>query len=204
MFHYQTVEELRQAAQEDGVTLPLGGDLSPLGQEREVLGVNLPTRVAIQPTEGCAGTAGGQTVGYVFETEASGYGGTVSVMTGIDAEGNITGVVLLSHDETPGLGANAEKPDFLNQYLQPAPEGGLSVIKYQAPSQGQIEAITGATGTSTAVTNAVNQAIEQYYEVKGVERPRKRSTACTTSSPRVSSKKTPCCAWCWAAAPLWR
>ena len=114
-----------------------------------------------------AGTAGGQTVGYVFETEASGYGGTVSVMTGIDAGGNITGVVILSHDETPGLGANAEKPDFLNQYLQPAPEGGLSVIKYQAPSQGQIEAMTGATVTSTAVTNAVNQAIEQYYEVKG-------------------------------------
>ena len=106
-------------------------------------------------------------MGYVFETEASGYGGTVSVMTGIDTEGNITGVVILSHDETPGLGANAEKPDFLNQYLQPAPEGGLSVIKYQAPSQGQIEAMTGATVTSTAVTNAVNQAIEQYYEVKG-------------------------------------
>ena len=36
MFHYQTVEELRQAAQEEGVTLPLSGDLSPLGQELEV------------------------------------------------------------------------------------------------------------------------------------------------------------------------
>ena len=57
-------------------------------------------------------------MGYVFETEASGYGGKVKVMTGIDAEGAITGVVILSHDETPGLGANAEKPDFLNQFLQ--------------------------------------------------------------------------------------
>ncbi len=93
---------------------------------------------------------------------------TVSVMTGIDAEGNITGVVILSHDETPGLGANAEKPDFLNQYLQPAPEGGLSrSSSTRRPAEGQIEAMTGATVTSTAVTNAVNQAIEQYYEVKG-------------------------------------
>ncbi len=68
-------------------------------------------------------------MGYVFETEASGYGGKVKVMTGIDAEGAITGVVILSHDETPGLGANAEKPDFLNQFLQQSP--GWKVIKYQ-------------------------------------------------------------------------
>lgn len=113
------------------------------------------------------GEAGGETVGYVFETGSSGYGGTVKVMTGIDTEGNITGVVILSHDETPGLGANATKPDFLNQYLQPAPEDGLDVIKYQTPAEGQIEAMTGATVTSTAVTDAVNQAIEQYYAVKG-------------------------------------
>ena len=103
----------------------------------------------------------------VFETEASGYGGKVKVMTGIDAEGAITGVVILSHDETPGLGANAEKPDFLNQFLQQAPEGGLEVIKYQTPGEGQIQAMTGATVTSTAVTNAVNQAIAQYNTVKG-------------------------------------
>ena len=90
------------------------------------------------------GSAGGQLVGYVFETEASG-----------------------SHDETPGLGANAEKPDFLNQFLQQAPEGGLEVIKYQTPGEGQIQAMTGATVTSTAVTNAVNQAIAQYNTVKG-------------------------------------
>ena len=60
MFHYQTAEELRQAAQEEGVTLPLGGDLSPLGQELEVQGVKLPNRVAIQPMEGCDGTADGK------------------------------------------------------------------------------------------------------------------------------------------------
>ena len=113
------------------------------------------------------GMAGGERAGYVFETGASGYGGTVTVMTGINAEGNITGVVILSHNETPGLGANAKKPSFLDQYLQPAPEGGLSVIKYQTPAQGQIEAMTGATITTNAVTNAVNQAIEQYYQVKG-------------------------------------
>ena len=48
------------------------------------------------------GSAGGQLVGYVFETEASGYGGKVKVMTGIDAEGAITGVVILSPDAGRG------------------------------------------------------------------------------------------------------
>jgi electron transport complex protein RnfG len=112
------------------------------------------------------GMADGAVVGYVFETESKGYGGTVKVMTGIDSEGNISGVVILSHSETPGLGANAEKADFLDQFLQPA-SGEIQVIKYQTPAEGQIEAMTGATITSKAVTDAVNQAVAQYNTVKG-------------------------------------
>ena len=55
------------------------------------------------------GKENNETVGYVFQTEAKGYGGAVKVMTGISADGQITGVVILEHSETPGLGANAEK-----------------------------------------------------------------------------------------------
>ena len=113
------------------------------------------------------GTSGGETVGYVFETEAKGYGGTVKVMTGIDVEGNITGVVILSHSETPGLGANADRASFTDQYKQAAPEGGITLVKTKAPAEGEVEALTGATITSRAVTDAVNAAIEQYNAVKG-------------------------------------
>ena len=114
----------------------------------------------------------GETVGYVFETEGKGYGGTVKVMTGIDTDGSITGVVILSHSETPGLGANAEKESFREQYKQPVANlaGGISVVKFQTPKEGEIQAMTGATITSTAVTNAVNSAIEQYqnaYQSEG-------------------------------------
>ena len=134
-------------------------------QSRQIV---LPEAEEFSEQEGYyTGSAGGETVGYVFETEAKGYGGTVSVMTGISAEGSVTGVVILSHEETPGLGANAEKAEVLQQYQQPAPEGGLSVVKYQTPQEGQVEAITGATITTAAVTDAVNEAIEQYYAVKG-------------------------------------
>ena len=85
-------------------------------QSRQIV---LPEAEEFSEQEGYyTGSIGGETVGYVFETEAKGYGGTVSVMTGISAEGSVTGVVILSHEETPGLGANAEKEDFLQQYQQ--------------------------------------------------------------------------------------
>lgn len=113
----------------------------------------------------------GVVVGYVFETESKGYGGTVKVMTGISTEGEITGVVVLSHSETPGLGANAEKESFREQYKQPVGDlaGGISVVKFQAPAEGEIQAMTGATITSAAVTNAVNSAIELYQEAYASE-----------------------------------
>ena len=88
-------------------------------------------------------------------------------MTGISAEGEITGVVILDHSETPGLGANAERASFTDQYKQPAPENGITLVKNKAPAEGEIEALTGASITSRAVTNAVNAAIEQYNAVKG-------------------------------------
>lgn len=112
------------------------------------------------------GKANNETVGYVFQTEAKGYGGAVKVMTGISADGQITGVVILEHSETPGLGANAEKASFTDQFKQAAPENGITLVKNKAPSDGEIEAMTGASITSRAVTNAVNEAITKYNTVR--------------------------------------
>lgn len=112
------------------------------------------------------GKANNETVGYVFQTEAKGYGGAVKVMTGISADGQITGVVILEHSETPGLGANAEKASFTDQFKKTAPEKGITLVKNKAPSDGEIEAMTGASITSRAVTNAVNEAITKYNTVK--------------------------------------
>ena len=88
------------------------------------------------------------------------------MMTGIGQEGDITGVVILSHGETPGLGANAVKEEFRDQFRQAAPENGLKVVKFQTPGEGEVEALTGATITTRAVSEAVNAAISQYYEVR--------------------------------------
>lgn len=112
------------------------------------------------------GKKGDETVGYVFVTESSGYGGKVKVMTGIGSDGNIKGIVILSNSETPGLGANCTKESFTDQYKQAA--GEISVVKNQTAGEGQVEAITGATITTRAVTNAVNLAVEKYNQVKEV------------------------------------
>ena len=109
----------------------------------------------------------GGVVGYVFTTSAKGYGGQVEVMTGISAGGEVTGVVLLSQEETPGLGANATKEEFRNQYLQNAPQGGFAVTKTAPAGEGEIVAMTGATITSQAVTDAVNAAVSAYQEIGG-------------------------------------
>jgi len=108
----------------------------------------------------------GNEVGYVFTTGAKGYGGTVSVMVGMDTEGNITGVEILSHSETPGLGANATKADFKERFI--GKSGTLTVNKNSNEGQ-NVQAITAATITSNAVVKAVNLATETYNQIVGGE-----------------------------------
>ena len=113
----------------------------------------------------CIGTnEAGEEVGYVFTSGAKGYGGTVGVMVGIDMDGVITGVEILSHSETPGLGANAVKPDFKDRFI--GKTGALTVDKVSNEGQ-NIQAITAATITSKAVTNAVNAVLAAYEEITG-------------------------------------
>jgi len=114
-------------------------------------------------------TDGGEPAGYIFVTEAKGYGGTIKVMTGISASGSVTGVTILSHSETVGLGANVEKEPFRVQYNQAVPSDGFTVLKSTAAGEGQISAVTGATISSNAVTKAVNEAVTLYQEIQGGE-----------------------------------
>ena len=108
----------------------------------------------------------GETVGYVFTTSAKGYGGAVGVMVGLDADGVITGIEILSHSETPGLGANATSDSFKSQFA--GKSGELTVDKNNNDGQ-NIKAITAATITSKAVTSAVNAVIAEFENIKGGE-----------------------------------
>ena len=105
-----------------------------------------------------------EVVGYVYTSSAKGYGGSVGVMVGIDNDGVVTGIEILSHAETPGLGANATSDDFKSRFV--GKSGELTVDKNSNDGQ-NIQAITAATITSKAVTSAVNAAIAEFENIKG-------------------------------------
>lgn len=106
----------------------------------------------------------GDVVGYTIKTVLSGYSGPVVVMTGIDTEGAITGMKVVSNTETPGLGANASNPEFQEQYAGKSAEGEVELVKNN-PTDGQVQALTGATITSKTVTDSVNEAIKAYNNI---------------------------------------
>lgn len=106
----------------------------------------------------------GDTVGYTVTTMDKSYGGDIKVMTGLDPEGKVTGVEILMIDDTPGLGMNAKKEVFRNQYKDKE-AGNLTVSKTAADDE--IQAITGATKTSDAVTRCVNAAYDAVFNKKG-------------------------------------
>lgn len=112
--------------------------------------------------------ANGELTGYAIPSSYKGYGGDVSIMVGISKDGEVTGVEILSQSETPGLGANCTKESFTDMFKQPVPENGFSVVKDSTGGEGgRIDALTGATITSNAVTCAVNNAVDIYNSLEG-------------------------------------
>lgn len=106
------------------------------------------------------------TIGCIFITEANGYGGVISVMTAVDMECKIIAVeILAADDETPGLGQNVTKPDWHAQFT--GLKNDITVIKGGSANaeNNEINAVTGATISSKAVTTAVNQALDYAEEI---------------------------------------
>lgn len=98
--------------------------------------------------------ASGETAGYCVQTQPSGYGGAIVMMVGIAKDGSVQGVSITESSETPGLGALASEDKFKKQYE------GLTEPAQVNKDGGDIEAISGATITSRAVTSGVNAALE--------------------------------------------
>lgn len=114
----------------------------------------------------------GDTVGCIFVTEANGYGGVVSVMTAVDMEGKIIAVeILAAADETPGLGQNVTKEYFYTRFNGMSGDIVVQKAGTAKKENNEIDAVTGATISSEAVTTAVNQALDYASEiiVKGDE-----------------------------------
>jgi len=101
----------------------------------------------------------GAALGYVVTTTSKdGYGGDITVSVGITADGEVKGIEFLTIGETAGLGMNATQPEWKAQYAGKTVEQ-FTVTESGASSDEEIDAISGATITSNAVTGAVNLAL---------------------------------------------
>lgn len=98
----------------------------------------------------------------VTTTSKNGYGGDIEITVGITNDGEISGVSFLSIGETAGLGMKAKEPAFYNQYV------GKTTDNFYVSKDGgdgeAIDALSGATITSRAVTEAVNVALAYSKE----------------------------------------
>ncbi len=101
----------------------------------------------------------GALLGYVVTaTTSEGYGGDIQIIMGISADGTVQGLDYLTINETVGFGLNAKEPEFTDQFV------GQQVLEFQytktgASGEGEIDAISGATITTSAVVDAVNAAV---------------------------------------------
>jgi len=110
--------------------------------------------------------SGGKVVGVCVSVSPNGYGGAIDMIVGVGADGKVTGVDIINQSETAGLGSNATKPEFREQYVG---KGTISKVVKTGAKEDEIDAITSATITSKAVTNGVNSAVAAAESVLAKE-----------------------------------
>ena len=131
--------------------MPIDGDYEDVTDQYSgdpvtvpVTGVSVPVKAVYKAAD----------EGYVVETMSpNGFGGALDMMAGVDNDGNVTGIAIISHAETSGLGSKSTDPEWQAQFK--GVNGTIGVTK----DGYQINAITGSTITSRAVCDGVNTAI---------------------------------------------
>ncbi|ORJ57445.1 RnfABCDGE type electron transport complex subunit G [Geothermobacter hydrogeniphilus] len=134
--------DLDNAPDADTVVLPVGTDKKGRPVERTFY----------------RGRKGGRLTGIAFKVIApEGYSGNIEIMVGVTPERLVSGIAILSHAETPGLGAKIIEPQFRDQFKGK----GLDNADWRVKKDGgQFDQITGATISPRAVVKAVKQGLE--------------------------------------------
>jgi len=106
----------------------------------------------------------GDTAGVAIKTQVKSYGGKLEMMVGVSEEGAVTGVKILTHQDTPGLGTQPMESEYLKQYI------GLTVLTAgHINDDEQVDAVTGATISSNAIYSGVKQALSDFKEKGGAK-----------------------------------
>ena len=112
--------------------------------------------------------SGNDTIGYVMKVNKKGFHGPIDFVIGISKDDKVTGMKVLSHNETPGLGAKITEDKFMQRFKDKPTTDYLEAVKITPNKDNEVEAISGATTSSKASVSAVNEAITFYLEsIKG-------------------------------------
>lgn len=111
--------------------------------------------------------SGGQQVGYVVEVISSGFGGTLSMVVGVDMDGAVTGVSVTDNSETANIGTKVVNDQtVLDRFIGMSHEDGEISVN---SGSNRFDGISGATVSSKGVTAGVNKALSAVAEQKGGE-----------------------------------
>ncbi len=130
-------------------------------QQRELLSQVMPQAASSSETPYLANGAltilagyseDNQLTGYCVEVQAQGFGGVLTMMVGVDLNGEVTGAAVTDHRETSGVGTQAMTPGALSRYI-----GRSGTLRTSGPNA--VDAVSGATATSKAITAGVNRAL---------------------------------------------
>jgi Na+-translocating ferredoxin:NAD+ oxidoreductase subunit G len=128
-----------------------------------------------------SGEQGGVTSGYGIKSAVeTGYAGHFSIMFGVNPDGSVNKVQILETAETPGLGSKAAQPFFIDQFAGKRPgEFTFKVTK----DGGNVDAITGATITSRAVCDCINNGLEALKQIAPADASSASPTAAAATAP---------------------
>ena len=171
-FTKDAIAEVDQKKNEAAIqaVLPLEGDIT---YQSDTLVYNYEGVETLFPCN-LAFDANGNFKGAAIKTSEGGFGGKIDMMVGFLADGTIKGTSVLSHTETPGLGANMTGK-FKDQFVDKNPANFKLTVKKDG---GDVDAITAATITSRAFSKAVDKAY-QAFEANKEKYNKTASTAVT-------------------------
>lgn len=101
--------------------------------------------------------------GIVVTVQTNSFGGALTAMVGVNSGGEVTGVTITSHSDTPGLGTKAMTDDYLSQYI-----GLTSLDSISAKEDSQVDYVSGASVSSNAIHYGVYCALQQFQQMGGV------------------------------------
>ena len=182
-----TIAQVDQKKNEAAIqaVLPLEGEITykadTLKYTYEGVDLTFPCNLAYD--------ANGTFQGAAVKTSEGGFGGKIDMMVGFAADGTIKGTSVLSHAETPGLGANMTGK-FKDQFVDKNPASyKLTVTK----DGGDVDAITAATITSRAFSKAVDKAYQAFMANKAQfmnNTPAKEAAPAVEAAPAEENNET--------------